>query len=1059
MKRRALALLLIFALALAPAALASDALGWDLIQEDTVLGPGVTMTTQTFWGDSIQDYRRERFVTYTPGQGSTPLVYYSATVRTTATLTNMAKAIESWTGRVLAGANGDYFVMSSGVPLGLVVTDGVLRSSASYHYAVGFLPDGSAFVGKPDLSITADFSGYHLAVGGGYNKARETGAGYTLFSPDFGDATRGTGAGVNVILRPVAVPEDYEAPEKPAPFLDPEPPRPEAAEGAAESAEPAEPSQWDIWNWTRQAWEAEMDQWRWDLAWSVEGFETLPAQLSIGGELTCVVESVSEADGATPIPAGRLVLSVAKGADSFLVEALSGLAVGEQVKLAVSAPDPRWSQAVSALGAYEWILRDGQVPAGLDATAAPRTALGIKPDGDVILYTIDGRQTGYSRGAGVTQVAKRLVELGCDQAVLFDGGGSTTFGATGALDSAFSLQNKPSDGAQRAVTDALFFISSAQPTGVLGSLYIQPHSGFLLSGAKLALSARGIDTGYYPMGEEPVSGVTYAAQGPGTISGNVLTAGAEKGVVTLTATAPGGATGESVVNVVATPDVITVSDAATGQQVSGVNLDPGQSLALSASAAWHKLPLLADNSCFTWIVDPEVGTVDPAGVLTAGELAAAGKLYVTAGELTATIPVTVGGRVATLDDFEGETPVPESDDAAVRHTADQVKLGRQSLEIAYPLDQSATLTWSQPLGEGARYLGLWYLSDGPVPALELQLTTADGESQRVAIPLQPGEDWQHVLLPLPEGAAAIEALTLTPGGEMEEEGTGRLYLDHLTAANGPVTDTTPPTAQLTWDGAAVTATLSDNTDKTFPPENLKLTLDGWDLGFTLAGNVLTAPFSRFDANAHRVSLELRDASGNLARVSLDVPAQGEAAPPFTDIDGHWARENIIYLAQQGVTNGRQSGDGTFVFDPQTNITRGEFAAMLARWLRVDLTAYEGADLPFVDSADIPAWARGAVAYLADTGVMTGSLESGGLYANAGDPITRAQAMAMLGRVQAKGYLPQSQPFSDDGDIPAWARGHIYTLAGQKVVSGYEGFVRPQDPITRGEVAKLLTTLW
>lgn len=1053
MKRRALALLLIFALALAPAALASDALGWDLIQEDTVLGPGVTMTTQTFWGDSIQDYRRERFVTYTPGQGSTPLVYYSDTVRTTATLTNMAKSIESWTDRVLAGANGDYFVMSSGVPLGLVVTGGVLRSSASYHYAVGFLPDGSAFVGKPDLSITAAFQGLRLAVSGGYNKDRESGGGYVLFSSDFGDATRASGDGINVILRPVTVPEDYMAPAKPPAFTDPEPEKPEdAAEG-----DPALAA-WEAWSQAKAQREQEKAQWAQSLAASVAGFETQPAQLTIGGTLSCVVESLGRQDGGVNIPAGRLVLSVDLRSNEYLTQTLAGLEVGERVDLSVSAPDPRWSQAVSALGAYEWILRDGQIPAGLDATAAPRTALGIKPDGDVILYTIDGRQTGYSRGASVTQVAKRLVELGCDQAVLFDGGGSTTFGATGALDSAFSLQNKPSDGAQRAVTDALFFVSSAQPTGVLGSLYIQPHSGFLLSGAKLTLSARGIDTGYYPMGEEPVSGVTYAAQGPGTISGNVLTAGAERGVVTITATAPDGATGESVVNVVATPDAITVSDAA-GQKVSGINLDPGQSLALSASAAWHKLPLLADNSCFTWKVDPEVGTVDPAGVLTAGELAAAGKLYVTAGEKTATIPVTVGGRVTTLDDFEGETPVPQSDAAAVRHTADQVKLGRQSLEIAYPLDQSATLTWPQPLGEGARYLGLWYLSDGPVPALELQVGMTDGESRQVAIPLQPGEDWQHVLLSLPAGAAAIEALTLTPGGEAEEEGTGRLYLDHLTAANGPVTDTTPPTAQLTWDGATVTATLSDNTDKTFQPENLKLTLDGWSLDFTLAGNVLTAPLARPNANAHRVSLELRDASGNLARVSLDIPTQGAAAPPFTDIDGHWARENIIYLAQHGVTNGRQSADGTFVFDPQTNITRGEFAAMLARWLRADLTAYEGADLPFVDSADIPAWARGAVAYLADAGVMAGSLEAGGLYANAGAPITRAQAITMLGRVQPKGYLPQSQLFTDDGDIPAWAREHIYTLAGQKVVSGYEGFVRPQDPITRGEVAKLLTTLW
>ncbi len=39
--------------------------------------------------------------------------------------------------------------MATGDPLGLVVTDRVLRSSASYLQALGFLEDGSAIIGTP----------------------------------------------------------------------------------------------------------------------------------------------------------------------------------------------------------------------------------------------------------------------------------------------------------------------------------------------------------------------------------------------------------------------------------------------------------------------------------------------------------------------------------------------------------------------------------------------------------------------------------------------------------------------------------------------------------------------------------------------------------------------------------------------------------------------------------------------------------------------------------------------------------------------------------------------
>ncbi|MNJ99946.1 hypothetical protein D3C87_177270 [compost metagenome] len=72
----------------------------------------------------------------------------------------------------------------------------------------------------------------------------------------------------------------------------------------------------------------------------------------------------------------------------------------------------------------------------------PRTAIGIKPDGSVLLLTIDGRQQN-SAGVSLFELAKIMKWLGCTSAINLDGGGSTAlwvknFGENGVV-------NHPSD--------------------------------------------------------------------------------------------------------------------------------------------------------------------------------------------------------------------------------------------------------------------------------------------------------------------------------------------------------------------------------------------------------------------------------------------------------------------------------------------------------------------------------------------------------------------------------------------------------------------------------------
>ena len=1045
--RRLLAAFLALACTVTPA-LASQALGWELERSVTTVGPGVTVTTQTFWGDSKSDYRAEQFVTYTPGQaGVSPVVTYGATVPAKGTLTSMARALEAGGRRVLAGANGDYFVVATGVPLGVVVTDGILRSSASYHYAVGFDANGNAIVGAPEMTVWADIAGMHLAVRGGYNKTRVQEDGLTVFNRDFGTATKGDGEGLNVLLRPVILPEDYTPPVYQPPAHQPpaftEDMTQEAYDGilAAYEAE---------YNAALAAYEGEYNA---ALAASSAALATAPAQLTIGGKVTCVVTGVSSQTGGVAIPESGFILTAGKASNVFYQTTLSNLRVGERVDISATCADERWNTVRQALGGYQLLLKDGVVQDGLDNAANPRTALGVRENGQVLLYTIDGRKSGHSVGASMKQVAARLKELGCVDAVLFDGGGSTTFGATATMDSVFTLQNTPSDGGQRAVTDALFFVSNLQPTGELGSLYITPKSGLFLPGGKVDLTAQGVDSGYYPMAGV-VDDVTYSVSGPGSVSGRTFTAGAtaEKTEAIVTGTGVDGQQGSTVLSVVPTPHTITVKNEATGQTVTGLNLDPGQTVSLTASATWYGLPLTATDASFTWTATGGVGTVDAVGTFTAGSKVASGAVTVTAGSKTVSIPVSVAGHVIPLADFEGsENPFHAAGGTAGWLTEAQVKYGRQAMAVVCG-EPAVQLETDLPLTAGETDLSFWLYPEGTVN-VEVLFRLTDGT--QTAVPAAAGTPgrWNFVQVPLPEYAAAVSGLRLTAAA-----GT-TVYADHFATTNGGLRDETPPTVELRYSNGNLTAQLSDNMDKTFAQGRMELTLDGNPLPFTLSGSTVTATVGVQDGFLHRVSLTAADASGNLKRASIQIDPAAGTASPFADTQGHWAAPYADYLYAQGVTQGSPSG-GSLLYRPGDNITRGDFVTMLCRWMGLDLSQYADVTLPFADTSSIQPWAVDAVKAAYALGIFNGSAAAGDrIYALANQPITRAEAMTLLGRILPKGYAKSAETFLDQSAIPAWAEEHISILVAQGVVNGYAGYVRPQDPITRAEVAKVLTVMW
>lgn len=72
----------------------------------------------------------------------------------------------------------------------------------------------------------------------------------------------------------------------------------------------------------------------------------------------------------------------------------------------------------------------------------PRTCLGIKPNGRVLLLTVDGRHEN-SAGMSLPELTKLMRWLGCSSIINFDGGGSTTLWVNGKNEN--GVVNYPSD--------------------------------------------------------------------------------------------------------------------------------------------------------------------------------------------------------------------------------------------------------------------------------------------------------------------------------------------------------------------------------------------------------------------------------------------------------------------------------------------------------------------------------------------------------------------------------------------------------------------------------------
>lgn len=148
---------------------------------------------------SLRQRQEEHYVSYTPGGRVFPDICYGSGVNRKLTLSEAEKTMRTEGKRVIAAINGDYFVVSSGEPVGIVVRNGELVCSDDGNPAIGFLENGETVFGSPGLQLMTELPNGTFRLGG-INRSLKNNA-FCLYTPAYGSKTPVLN-GQYLVLRP-----------------------------------------------------------------------------------------------------------------------------------------------------------------------------------------------------------------------------------------------------------------------------------------------------------------------------------------------------------------------------------------------------------------------------------------------------------------------------------------------------------------------------------------------------------------------------------------------------------------------------------------------------------------------------------------------------------------------------------------------------------------------------------------------------------------------------------------------------------------------------------------
>lgn len=174
---------------------------------------------------------------------------------------------------------------------------------------------------------------------------------------------------------------------------------------------------------------------------------------------------------------------------------------------------------------------------------------------------------------------------------------------------------------------------------------------------------------------------------------------------------------------------------------------------------------------------------------------------------------------------------------------------------------------------------------------------------------------------------------------------------------------------------------------------------------------------------------------------------------FKDMKDHWAREDVEYMGKLELVNGSEDGK----FQPDANITRAEFAALITRTMGLEETEYQNS---FFDVTEED-WYSGYVQTVRSNDLMNGY---DGLF-SPNTPITREEiAKVIVAAYNSKTNTAlekgKSLYFNDLDNISYWAYDYIVEAVDLGFVNGVsEEMFEPKQSATRAQAAVMLRRVY
>lgn len=455
------------------------------------IGAGVDFTLYRSLTDGLNE--RAYVFEYRPGEGALPIVTYGDYLMGSNRLSSHIKNESEKGNNVIGGINGDFYSVYTGIPMGALISDSRIVSDDDKNNAIGFNADGTTILGSPDINFTV----IHTYDASRIPKSNaETDAEDTEASED--NAEVFDELSDDEEFTEEVTEEDYDSFEDDSDFSDDEE---FISEVLPVSYFNKYPTEWgaylldDMFDKTTRSSKPSLE--------IVIELDDTDAYAAADQCLTGKIIQINREATDTGINKGQLVISVNE--KSSYRSAYNNIEIGDEIEIHFSL-DENWTQVVTAIGGSDLIVVDGQINREAineshEKIANPRTAVGVRSDGTVIFFAVDGRSDD-SYGLRMVSLAETLISFGCVYALNLDGGGSTT-AAVKYPDSEIGIINTPSDSAERSVANALLLVDNTESDGIPKYIIPSQSDTVILPGESYSFDGK-----FYDSALKPVSGTS-----------------------------------------------------------------------------------------------------------------------------------------------------------------------------------------------------------------------------------------------------------------------------------------------------------------------------------------------------------------------------------------------------------------------------------------------------------------------------------------------------------------------------------------------------------------------